>query len=127
MTRSQELFQKAQALIPGGVNSPVRACRSVHCDPLFVASASGSKITTEDGAVGWGECCTYFPEASRAAKALVDGMAELVIGRDELHTHAIWLLLKEHSWWYGNGAGIASLAAIAGRRKLTAQQFRILS
>ena len=49
MTRSQELFQKAQALIPGGVNSPVRACRSVHCDPLFVASASGSKITTEDG------------------------------------------------------------------------------
>ncbi len=49
MTRSQELFQKAQALIPGGVNSPVRACKSVHCDPLFVASASGSKITTEDG------------------------------------------------------------------------------
>ncbi len=49
MTRSQELFQKAQALIPGGVNSPVRACKSVHCDLLFVASASGSKITTEDG------------------------------------------------------------------------------
>jgi L-alanine-DL-glutamate epimerase-like enolase superfamily enzyme len=68
------------------------------------------KITTEDGAVGWGECCTYFPEASRAAKALVDGMAELLIGRSEIHTHAIWLSLKEHSWWYGNGAGIASLA-----------------
>ena len=49
MTRSQELFQKAQALIPGGVNSPVRACKSVHCDPLFVASASGSTLTTEDG------------------------------------------------------------------------------
>ena len=39
MTRSQELFERAQALIPGGVNSPVRACRSVSCDPLFIASA----------------------------------------------------------------------------------------
>ena len=50
MTISQELFQKAGTLIPGGVNSPVRPCKSVHCDPLFVASASGSKLTTEDGA-----------------------------------------------------------------------------
>ena len=49
MTRSQELFERAQALIPGGVNSPVRACRSVSCDPLFIASASGSKLVTEDG------------------------------------------------------------------------------
>jgi glutamate-1-semialdehyde 2,1-aminomutase len=49
MTRSQELFQKAQTLIPGGVNSPVRACKSVHCDPLFIASAKGSKLVTEDG------------------------------------------------------------------------------
>jgi L-alanine-DL-glutamate epimerase-like enolase superfamily enzyme len=68
------------------------------------------KITSEDGAVGWGECCSYFPEASRAAKALVDGMAELLVGKNEQHTHALWLSLKEHSWWYGNGAGIASLA-----------------
>jgi L-alanine-DL-glutamate epimerase-like enolase superfamily enzyme len=68
------------------------------------------KITTEDGAVGWGECCTYFPEASRAAKALVDGLAELVIGRDPVQTHAIWQDLRAHCWWYGTGAGIASLA-----------------
>ena len=49
MTISQEIFQKAGTLIPGGVNSTVRACKSVHCDPLFVASAGGSKLTTEDG------------------------------------------------------------------------------
>lgn len=49
MTISQELFQKAQTLIPGGVNSPVRACKSVHCDPLFVRSARGSRLVTEDG------------------------------------------------------------------------------
>lgn len=68
------------------------------------------RITSEDGVVGWGECCTYFPEASRAAKALVDGMAELVVGQDALHTAAIWQALRLHSWWYGNGSGIASLA-----------------
>ncbi|MFP5258665.1 MAG: glutamate-1-semialdehyde 2,1-aminomutase [Acidobacteriota bacterium] len=49
MTLSAELFAKAQTLIPGGVNSPVRACRSVGCDPLFIASAAGSKMTTAEG------------------------------------------------------------------------------
>jgi len=47
--RSAQLFTQAKALIPGGVNSPVRACRSVGCDPLFVAKASGCMITDVDG------------------------------------------------------------------------------
>ncbi|WP_310599097.1 glutamate-1-semialdehyde 2,1-aminomutase [Desulfobulbus sp.] len=46
---SARLFTQAKALIPGGVNSPVRACRSVGCDPLFVAKASGCTITDVDG------------------------------------------------------------------------------
>jgi glutamate-1-semialdehyde 2,1-aminomutase len=49
MNISRDLFQKARTLIPGGVNSPVRACQSVECDPLFIASAFGSTLTTEDG------------------------------------------------------------------------------
>ncbi|NCD24838.1 MAG: glutamate-1-semialdehyde-2,1-aminomutase [Deltaproteobacteria bacterium] len=49
MSISRDLFQKASALIPGGVNSPVRACKSVECEPLFIASAAGSTLTTEDG------------------------------------------------------------------------------
>jgi len=49
MTSSATLFEKAQHLIPGGVNSPVRACRSVGCDPVFIASAAGSKMTTVEG------------------------------------------------------------------------------
>lgn len=49
MSTSQQLFQQAAALIPGGVNSPVRACKSVHCDPLFIASASGCTLRSEDG------------------------------------------------------------------------------
>ncbi len=47
--RSDELFARAQQLIPGGVNSPVRACRNVHADPLFIADARGSHLTTVDG------------------------------------------------------------------------------
>ena len=47
--RSAELFSQACTLIPGGVNSPVRACRSVGCDPLFVAKAQGCTITDVDG------------------------------------------------------------------------------
>lgn len=47
--RSHDLFVHAQELIPGGVNSPVRACRNVHADPLFIADAKGSHLTTADG------------------------------------------------------------------------------
>ncbi len=47
--KSSQYFNKACQVIPGGVNSPVRACKSVGCDPLFVASAKGSIITDVDG------------------------------------------------------------------------------
>ena len=47
--KSKILFDRACETIPGGVNSPVRACRNVNCDPLFIASAKGSHITTVDG------------------------------------------------------------------------------
>lgn len=36
MTRSTELFHQAQAIIPGGVNSPVRAFKGVGGDPIFL-------------------------------------------------------------------------------------------
>ncbi len=48
-TRSQKLFEEAKSLIPGGVNSPVRAFGSVGSSPFFVAKASGSKIWDVDG------------------------------------------------------------------------------
>lgn len=47
--RSQTLFEKAQKLIPGGVNSPVRAFRAVGGNPPFIASASGSRVFDVDG------------------------------------------------------------------------------
>jgi glutamate-1-semialdehyde 2,1-aminomutase len=47
--KSASLFKKANRCIPGGVNSPVRAFRSVEASPLFIARASGSKIYDADG------------------------------------------------------------------------------
>jgi len=46
---SSELFARAQKRIPGGVNSPVRAFRSVGGEPFFVARAEGAKIWDVDG------------------------------------------------------------------------------
>lgn len=47
--RSLELFDTARTLIPGGVNSPVRAFGSVGSTPFFVRKASGSRVWDEDG------------------------------------------------------------------------------
>ena len=47
-TRSKELFEKAKKIIPGGVNSPVRAFGSVGLTPRFIKSAKGDRITDVD-------------------------------------------------------------------------------
>jgi glutamate-1-semialdehyde 2,1-aminomutase len=47
--QSRALFERARALIPGGVNSPVRAFRAVGGDPVFIARAEGARIYGEDG------------------------------------------------------------------------------
>ena len=48
-TQSRKLFDKAKTLIPGGVNSPVRAFNSVGSSPFFVAGASGASVRDADG------------------------------------------------------------------------------
>ncbi|MGE0085281.1 MAG: glutamate-1-semialdehyde 2,1-aminomutase [Desulfococcaceae bacterium] len=48
---SQKLFAEALEMIPGGVNSPVRACKSVGAEPLFIDHAQGSRIVDADGNV----------------------------------------------------------------------------
>ncbi len=46
---SAKLFAQAKRYIPGGVNSPVRAFKSVGCDPVFVTRAKGSRVYDVDG------------------------------------------------------------------------------
>ncbi|MBW2481230.1 MAG: glutamate-1-semialdehyde 2,1-aminomutase [Deltaproteobacteria bacterium] len=48
-TKSQSLYERAASIIPGGVNSPVRACKSVGADPLFIERGEGCMIYDADG------------------------------------------------------------------------------
>lgn len=48
-TQSEKLFEKAQKLLPGGVNSPVRAFGSVGCHPIFVKGGRGAYVEDVDG------------------------------------------------------------------------------
>ena len=47
--RSAELYERALQLLPGGVNSPVRAMRAIGRDPIFIASGEGARIRDVDG------------------------------------------------------------------------------
>ena len=49
MTRNDQLFERAQRLIPGGVNSPVRAFRAVGGTPRFLARGAGAYVWDADG------------------------------------------------------------------------------
>ncbi len=72
-----------------------------------------AKITADDGQVGWGESITQFPEANFAAKAIIEGMAPNLIGKDPVETEALWRQNKQQAWWYGYHGGIASYATAA--------------
>ena len=61
MKNSQSLFERAKKIIPGGVNSPVRAFRSVGGTPFFTAKASGSRLTTVDDKELIDYVCTWGP------------------------------------------------------------------
>jgi glutamate-1-semialdehyde 2,1-aminomutase len=79
-TRSAALFEQAKRLIPGGVNSPVRAFRGVGGSPLFIRSAAGPYLTDVDGKryidyIGsWGPMILghAHPEVLHALHAVID-------------------------------------------------------
>lgn len=55
----EELFRRARAVIPGGVNSPVRAFNGVGGTPLYVESGKGAEIRTADGRTLVDFCCSW--------------------------------------------------------------------
>ena len=78
MTKSEQLFAEAQQVLPGGVNSPVRACRAVDTYPRFLDHGMGSHVWDVDGneyidLIGsWGplilgHCCEAVEQAVTAA------------------------------------------------------------
>ncbi|MCK5512151.1 MAG: glutamate-1-semialdehyde 2,1-aminomutase [Thermodesulfovibrionia bacterium] len=78
--KSGELFKKAKRLIPGGVNSPVRAFKAVGGKPLFIKWGKGSKIYDVDGneyidyVLSWGPLILghAHPQVTRALKKAVE-------------------------------------------------------
>nr|MBP6727119.1 aminotransferase class III-fold pyridoxal phosphate-dependent enzyme [Thauera sp.] len=79
-SRSETLFQRAQKTIPGGVNSPVRAFRSVGGTPRFLERAEGARVRDADGKdyidyVGsWGPAI-----AGHAHPAIVEAVREAAL------------------------------------------------
>ena len=81
--RSRELYARACELMPAGVNSPVRAFRSVGGDPLFIRRGTGAQLEDEDGNV-YLDCCGSWgplilghghPEVLAAVEAaMADGL-----------------------------------------------------
>ncbi len=77
---SSRYFEEAKKVIPGGVNSPVRACQSVGCDPIFVEQGSGCYIEDADGnnyidyVCSWGPMITghCHPEINAAVAAALE-------------------------------------------------------
>jgi glutamate-1-semialdehyde 2,1-aminomutase len=61
VSRSEDLYRRAVSLLPGGVNSPVRAMRAIGRDPIFIESGSGALIRDVDGNeyVDW--VCSWGP------------------------------------------------------------------
>jgi glutamate-1-semialdehyde 2,1-aminomutase len=60
-TQSEQLYERALKRLPGGVNSPVRAMRSIGREPIFIASGDGSRIRDVDGDEYIDYVCSWGP------------------------------------------------------------------
>ena len=101
---SEKLFEKAKTYFPGGVNSPVRAFKSVGGTPLFIDQGKGSRIWDADGNEFIDYCCSWGPlilghcypsVVNKVKKAIDKGMsfgaptrlenelAELILGNNK--------------------------------------------
>ncbi|MBN4081563.1 glutamate-1-semialdehyde 2,1-aminomutase [bacterium AH-315-C07] len=77
--RSKELYLESTKYFPGGVNSPVRAFKSVEGNPLFIKKGLGSKIWDEDGNEYIDFCCSWGPLIlGHAHQSIVEALKETV-------------------------------------------------
>lgn len=100
-TQSEELFEKSQELLPGGVNSPVRAYRSVGRTPVFMDRAQGSKIYDVDGNEYIDYVCSWGPGIlGHCYKRVIDAVKEacdkgLTFGAPTRKEYEIAALIRE--------------------------------
>lgn len=111
--RSESLFERARAVIPGGVNSPVRAFGSVGGTPRFIASGRGATVTDVDGATYVDMICSWGP---------------LILG----HAHPAVLAAVEQAARQGLSFGAPTLGEVElaeeiVRRAAPVEQVRLVS
>jgi glutamate-1-semialdehyde 2,1-aminomutase len=111
--RSSELYGRALALLPGGVNSPVRAMRSIGRDPIFIASGEGATIRDVDGNeyVDW--VCSWGP--------LILGHAPPAV------IEAVTAAAARGTTFGAPTAGEVELAAVVSERIPSVQMLRMTS
>jgi glutamate-1-semialdehyde 2,1-aminomutase len=110
---SEELFKQASELIPGGVNSPVRACRSVGTTPRFVKKGLGARIYDEDGT-------EYFD--------LVGSWGPLIFGhRPPSVVNAVLRTLEKGSTFGAPTAAETQLARLIHRHLPSVEMVRLVS
>ncbi|HSQ90019.1 glutamate-1-semialdehyde 2,1-aminomutase [Romboutsia sp.] len=77
--KSLKIYEEATKYIPGGVNSPVRAFKSVGLDPIFIDRAHGSRIYDVDGNEYIDYICSWGPlMLGHSPKEIVEGIEEIV-------------------------------------------------
>ncbi len=79
--KSKQLFEKAVTAIPGGVNSPVRACKSVGVDPVFIDRAKGCEIFDADGNKYIDYICSWGPMILGHRNPVVEEAVRAVLKR----------------------------------------------
>lgn len=100
--KSIALFEEAKGYFPGGVNSPVRAFKSVHGSPLFIKNANGALLYDEDGNTFIDFCCSWGPLIhghnkpaikNAVIETLENGMS---FGAPTIHGNKLGQLMIEH-------------------------------
>jgi glutamate-1-semialdehyde 2,1-aminomutase len=112
-TRSAELYRRSLELLPGGVNSPVRAMRSIGRDPVFVSHGEGCELVDVDGNryVDW--VCSWGP--------LIAGHAHPVV------VEAVTEAARRGTSYGAPTSGELELAAEVGKRVPSAEMVRMTS
>jgi len=92
VSRSDDLYERAQCVIPGGVHSPVRAFRGLDSGPIFVESAAGARITDVDGNSYVDFCMAFGP---------------LILGHAHPEVRAAVAAALHRGWSYGAAESVS--------------------
>ena len=71
------------------------------------------RITASDGTVGWGEAITQFPGSTKGTAAIIEDLADVIVGKDPLQNLGIWRDIRKQTWWYTYRGGLGHFALSA--------------